>query len=442
MAWKEAFTIAKDQPPTAFVFHMGANGLGVARTLGRAGVPVVGIDSQAKAPGFASRYVTRLLTADIQKEPDSVLETVLQAADGLDDKGMLFPASDAAVLFISHHQQRLSGHFRFLVPPERVQEAMVNKRLQYEEAVRLNIPVPETCFPTGMDDIALIERTVRFPAFIKPLYSYKWCRTFDNKGFVVTGLKDLREKMARVFASGHEVMVQTIMTPPGQDLYNLGVYFGRNGYLSPDFCWHKLRQYPPNFGVGSLVESAHQPEVRELALRLMKGMGYQGIGYAEFKKDHHDGRFKLVEMNARTGQTNALQSAAGVPLVLFQYCDLTGRPLPEVGDYPDGMLWWDSLNDLDSSWRLYRRRELTPLQWLRSIVHVDAYAYFAPDDPAPLLRRYGLGGELAKVTYNLLKMKADGDAVVRPTGKAAHAAAKAAEPLITEGSARKEEGAL
>ena len=140
--------------------------------------------------------------------------------------------------------------------------------------------------------------------------------------------------MKAIFASGHEVMVQTIMTPTGKDLYSVGAYFGRNGYVSPDFCWHKLRQYPPSFGVGSLVKSAHQPEVRELAIRFMKGMGYRGIGYVEFKRDQRDGAFKMVEMNARTGQTNALQAAAGIPLVLFQYCDLIGHPLPEVATTP------------------------------------------------------------------------------------------------------------
>ncbi len=425
-------TTVKEDPPIAYIIDMGVNGLAVARTLGRAGIPVVGVDHRPKAPGFASRYVTRLLTDDIQEAPGSVLGSLLAAGGRLDNKAVLFPTSDAAVLFISQNERKLSEHFLFMTPPERVREAMVNKRLQYEEAVRLGIPVPETFFPDGPDDLSTIERAVRFPAFIKPLYSHRWCTTFPNKGFTVEDPTDLREKMAMVFASGHEVMVQSIMCPPGKDLYSVGAYFGRNGYVSPDFCWHKLRQCPPNFGVGSLVESAHQPEVRELALRFMKGLGYQGIGYVEFKRDAYDGAFKLVEMNARTGQTNALQSTAGVPLVLFQYYDLIGHPLPEVSDYPDGLLWWDGLNDLDSFWRLYRRGELTPVQWLRSIIHVDVHAYFALSDPAPVVRRYDFGGELAKMTYNLLKMKADEDAVARPGGKVDLFARKAIEPVRTD----------
>jgi predicted ATP-grasp superfamily ATP-dependent carboligase len=399
--------------PTAYVINMGANGLAVARTLGRSGVPVIGIDSHPKAPGFASRYVDRLLIEDIREDPKAAVEALIQAGEGQDRKGVIFPASDDAVQLLAHHERELSKHFHFNVPPEGVREAMVDKRLQYREAVRLGIPVPETCFPSGPDDLEMVAYTVRFPAFIKPLRSHKWCATFDNKGFAVKDAEELRNKMKAIFASGHEVMVQTIMTPTGKDLYSVGAYFGRNGYVSPDFCWHKLRQYPPSFGVGSLVKSAHQPEVRELAIRFMKGMGYRGIGYVEFKRDQRDGAFKMVEMNARTGQTNALQAAAGIPLVLFQYCDLIGHPLPEVGDYPDGMVWWDSLNDINSFWRLYRRGEINTFQWLQSIAKVDVHAYYALTDPFPMLWRYRYGGELAKKAYDLLRMKTDEDALDR-----------------------------
>ncbi len=398
--------------PTAYVINMGANGLAVARTLGRVGVPVVGIDSRPDAPGFASKHVTKLLVTD-DGTGNGMLDALLEAAEGQEQQGVIFPASDAAVSFLSKHEPRLAERFRFFTPPERVREAMVNKRLQYEEAVRLDVPVPDTCFPTGPEDLPRVEGALRYPAFIKPLYSHKWCTTFPNKGFIVAGPADLRERMATVFASGHEVMVQSIIWPPGKDLYSVGAFFDRDGSVSPPFCWHKLRQYPPSFGVGSLVESVHQPEVVELGLRYMRGIGYRGIGYVEFKRDPQDGRWKMVEMNARTGQTNALQSGAGRPLVLYQYSSLTGRPAPEVKEYEDGLLWWDSLNDIDSFYRLRRRGEITFLQWVRSCLQVDVNAYFDLSDPAPLLVRYGYGSKLARLLNDLLRMKSDEDMVPR-----------------------------
>ena len=137
--------------------------------------------STATLPGFASRYVDRLLIEDIREDPKAAVEALIQAGEGQDRKGVIFPASDDAVQLLAHHERELSKHFHFNVPPEGVREAMVDKRLQYREAVRLGIPVPETCFPSGPDDLEMVAYTVRFPAFIKPLRSHKWCN-LDNKG--------------------------------------------------------------------------------------------------------------------------------------------------------------------------------------------------------------------------------------------------------------------
>lgn len=402
---------SRNSLPPAFVLDMGANGLGVARTLGRNGVPVVGVDSRPKAPGLRSRYVRPLVCPDVLTQPDPALDALLKASQNMDGKSTLFPASDAAVLFMVRHQRQLSEHFEFIVPPDNIVNVVADKKAQYEEAVRLGIPVTRTYFPRCMDDLGEIIERVRLPALIKPLHSHLWCRTFGNKGFTVNTPRELRERMQAVFESGHEVLVQSVMWPPGKDLCSVGAYFGRGGYASPPICWRKIRQCPPNFGVGSLVESTHQPEVAYLGMKLMRGLGYRGIGYVEFKKDCRDGRWKMVELNARTGQTNALLAAAGLPLVMFQYCDLIGAPLPSVESYRDGVKWWDAMNDLDSFWRLRRREELTFMKWVRSWVSSEVHAYYAPDDIWPAVARAGFGVNVVKMAFGLLKMDTDEDAL-------------------------------
>ncbi len=399
------------RPPPAYVLGMESNGLGVARTLGREGIPVVGVDHRSWAPGLTSRYVRPLLCGDMSKEPEEALRSLLEDVGENGGRGALFPASDAAVIFMSRHRSELASGFDFLLPSERVEEALINKRVQHEEALRLGIPMAETFFPRSEEDIAGIVQGVHFPAFIKPLYSHLWFKRFGNKGVIVKDPQELRDRMAQVFETGLEVMVQSIILPPGEDLYSVGAYFGRNGYVSPPFVWHKLRQYPPNFGVGSLVESAHQPDVVELAMKFMKGLGYQGIGYVEFKRDRRDGRWKLIEMNARTGATNALQAEAGLPLVLIEYNDLTGRPMPLMEEYRDGVLWWDSMNDMDSFRRLRMRGRITLRQWVRSWFGSEVYAYFAPDDMRPALTRSNYGMELARLAGALLRNDKDDDSM-------------------------------
>jgi len=269
----------------------------------------------------------------------------------------------------------------------------------------------ETFYPTTMDELDEGMRRLRFPAFIKPLYSHLWHPVFGNKGFIVKDAEELYEKMAKVFAAKQEVMVQDIIWPPGKELYNAGAYIGRGGYVSPVITWHKTRQYPPNFGVGALLTSCHRPEVAELGMKFMTGLDYRGIASVGFKKDERDGGWKLIELNARTWMGHELSDKAGIPLVYLEYLDLTGRPKPLLVDFRDGVRWWDGLSDIDSFWRLRKRGELTFAQWFHSWVGTDIYSHYAPDDPWPVLRRYGYGLKLAKLLIDLLRMKTDDDDV-------------------------------
>ncbi|MDW5562305.1 MAG: hypothetical protein SA339_03690 [Methanomassiliicoccus sp.] len=400
------------KPPSAFVINMEINGLGIARTLGRRGIPVFGVDHRSSLPAMRSKFVHPLICPDLLKQPEAFMEALMEAGEQQDEKPVLFPASDPAVLFLSRNRSKLETRFEFILPSEKVVEAMVNKRLQYEEAKRLGIPMTETFYPRTMDDVEDGMRRLRFPAFIKPLYSHLWNPIFGNKGFVVKDAVELREKMRKVFESGQEVMVQDIIWPPGKDLFNAGAYIGRGGYVSPIVTWHKTRQYPPNFGVGSLLTSCHQPEVAELGMKFMNGLDYKGIASVGFKRDERDGRWKLIELNARTWMGHEVSDGAGMPLVYLQYLDLTGQPKPELKDFRDGVRWWDGLMDVDSFWRLHRRGELTASQWIRSWLGSDICSHYARDDPIPVLRRYAYGVKLVKLFVDLLRMRADEDDVM------------------------------
>ncbi len=153
---------------------------------------------------------------------------------------------------------------------------MVNKRLQYEEAKRIGIPLTEIYYPKTPADLDEVISGVHFPAFIKPFYSHIWYKTFGNKGFIVNTPDELREQMAKVFATDLEVTVQSIIMPPGKNLYVMAAYFGKNGYISPIFTWEKVRQYPPNFGVASLSESMHLPRRRGTRSKVHEGSGLPG----------------------------------------------------------------------------------------------------------------------------------------------------------------------
>jgi hypothetical protein len=80
-----------------------------------------------------------------------------------------------------------------------------------------------------------------------------------------------------------------------------------------------------------------------------------------------------------------LARRAGIDFALFSYNRLTGRPLPPVDSFRDGVHLWFPAEDVRAL-RSYRvAGQLTVTQWLRSLAHPQHFATFDWHDPVPSL---------------------------------------------------------
>ncbi len=377
----------------AFVLSLFDTGLGVVRSLGRAGVPVVGLDSQAVMPGFASRYCQAKLSPDPVHEPEALLEFMMREGERLEEPGVLLPAADAYVLFIARYQEELCKHFLFTLPPQCVIAGLVNKRRQYELAERIGIPMTQTCYPETMAEVDQIKNELEYPVFIKPYLGHIWREIYGSahKGFAVSSAHELVARYAEIFRHGLNAMAQSIITGPDSNLYEVSFYIGRNGDEQAAFTHRKIHQYPAEFGVGSCVESVYEPELIELGRQLMRGFDYRGVSSTEFKRDNRDGQFKLIELNPRFGQQNMLAADCGINFPLIAYRDLISEPQAPVQAFKTGVKWLDPVIDFPSFWQYYRRRETTPWQWLKTWRGIRSFPVLALDDPGPFFKKYEYG---------------------------------------------------
>jgi len=122
---------------TAFVLSLFDTGLAAVRSLGRAGIPVIGLDFNPRMPGFKSRYCTPKLCPDPVHQPDELLRCLLEEGKHLAQPGILIPASDAFVLFMVRYRADLRQYFRFALPEGETLEAMVEKRESMPKLVEL-----------------------------------------------------------------------------------------------------------------------------------------------------------------------------------------------------------------------------------------------------------------------------------------------------------------
>jgi predicted ATP-grasp superfamily ATP-dependent carboligase len=375
--------------PTAFVLDINVfGGLGAVRSLGRAGVPVVGLGTDPRRFGFATRFCTPKQCPNPVTQPAELVAFLREEGRRLDEPGILLPASDEFVLFLARHGHDLAGLFRFNRLPPEIVEAGIDKRLQYELAERLGIPYPQTFYSASLADAHEFKDRLQYPALIKGRQSFLWRAHFPKlgKGVKVHDATELIRVLADILPSGVPIMVQTIVPGPNTQHTNVRAYVAESGEILAVFTSRKLRQYPVEFGVGTMAESVHDPELLELGLRFFRGSGFRGFGYIEFKRDPRDGTPRMIELNARFSAQIIHSTDCGVNFPLIQYLDLAGRaPAPQMS-FKTGVRWLSAVGDLRSAWAHWRAGQLTPWQWLRSWASARSFAVFAWDDPKPFAR--------------------------------------------------------
>ena len=87
--------------PAAYVLGLYDTGLGVARSLGRRGMPVRGFDSAPDLLGSFSRFCQHQACPDPVTNSGGLVDFLLDAAKREPAPPILFPTSDAFVLFLS-----------------------------------------------------------------------------------------------------------------------------------------------------------------------------------------------------------------------------------------------------------------------------------------------------------------------------------------------------
>lgn len=396
------------QGPTAFVLNISLAGLGAIRSLGREGIPVIGIDPDPAHSGFVSRYCQAKQSPHPVHEQDALADFLLNEARDLDQPGILSPASDATVLFVSRYRNTLKEHFRFILPSPDVLEAAVNKRKLYELADRVGVHHADTHYPETMDDIHRIKNQLSYPVYLKPYFSHLWQVTFPEigKGIKAFSPDDLVKTFEEtIFPSDVQMMVQSIIEGPASNVQTVYMYIREDGTPLSVVTTRKIRQFPVEFGRGSIAETFHDPDFARMGLDFFQKIGYRGFGTIEFKKDDRDGRWKATDLNPRWVKPINLPTSAGVNFPLIHYRDLAGQhPEPQM-DFRAGVRWLDAVSDVNSTWPAIRARRISPLTVGKDWLSARSFPAFAIDDLGPFFKEYDYGRKILRAPGHMLRRR-------------------------------------
>lgn len=148
------------------------------------------------------------------------------------------------------------------------------------------------------------------------------------------------------------------------------------------FIGRKVRTFPKDTGFSTYLELAHEPELVELGLRLLRQMGFVGPMKLDFKK--HNGRYYLLETNPRFTLWNYLGAVSGMNLPERAAAMLRGER-PACGmEYRVGMRWLSLGDDLRGFVREYRPAgQWTWPGYVRSLCCRHVHEVFSWGDPVP-----------------------------------------------------------
>ncbi|HVR28438.1 MAG TPA: ATP-grasp domain-containing protein [Thermoanaerobaculia bacterium] len=240
------------------------------------------------------------------------------------------------------------------LPPREVLETAMDKARTLEAARAAGVPVPPTIVLENAAQAGDAARELGWPVVVKPRFSHYWTgERFIACGGVSYAANDaeLARAMARQAPGAPPPLLQSFVSGGG-----LGLFFvlAPGGALAAEFAHERLRDLRPT-GSGSVLRRSVRvdPHLRELALALLRGIGWWGVAMVEFRGDLASGRACLMEINGRFWGSLQLAIDAGVnfPRILIEVARGELRPPPS---YREGVVlrWW--LGDLARVGRVLR----------------------------------------------------------------------------------------
>ncbi len=313
--------------PAALVMNMHITGLAVARSLGRQGVPVLGMDNERGGLGQHSRFLSGLGLVPGPEVDDgaALAEHLLALGPSFTERPVLFACNDDWVLALARHRDRLKEHYRYPFASYDVVQRALSKSSLYRACEARRIAVPRTWYLDAAAPQQVAEQ-VPYPCVLKPDDSRGFYEAFRVKVFVVRTPAEFVQRCAQAGARGLSLVAQEwVETPPG-GFWSVCSYLSADGAARGVFTGRKLEQWPPDFGTSCLADAPWDASIAAAGVAALQELGYSGISEIEFVWSAERGEYLLLDVNTRPWKWIGLPVAAGVDLPLLAYRDAVGAP--------------------------------------------------------------------------------------------------------------------
>jgi predicted ATP-grasp superfamily ATP-dependent carboligase len=270
--------------------------IAIIRSLGRLGLKVIAADSEARSPGFYSRYAfDRLRYPSPRTDPEGAVAALLEGARsrGID---LIVPVTEETVLLLSEARDRFAGVSALALPEREAYAKTRDKLATLELARELGVPLPRTERVKTTREALAVAPSLGWPVVLKPRSSsiYRGGRLVEHyEVSYAESTRALVERMERLEGRS-EVLLQEYY--PGEG-HGVELLLDR-GRPRAAFQHRRLREVPVTGGASSFRESVPlDPVLYDYAVRLLAALDWTGLVMVEFKVGRQGPR--LMEINGR-----------------------------------------------------------------------------------------------------------------------------------------------
>ncbi|MFJ1974845.1 ATP-grasp domain-containing protein [Streptomyces sp. NPDC087903] len=316
-------------------FHHGT--LGAVRSLGRAGVEVHVVADCTASPVRESRFVRQLHPPPPPfASPDDIAVALRRVAARVARPAVLIPMDDAGAIAVGRLGAELAPAYLLPKQPGALSARVADKAQLAEVCASVGIPHPVTLIPDSAAQAEGAAWQLGLPLVAK--WSRPWLVPAGSglrSTVVVRSVLEARELYLRTQEAGSRLLLQAFL-PPGHDRdWFFHGYVDRFGALRGGGSGVKRRAWPRGAGLTAVGRWTPNPQVRELAERLTRELGYRGILDLDFRRCGATGRYHLLDFNPRPGaQFRLFTDTAELDVVRALHLDLTHRPLPAGSPRP------------------------------------------------------------------------------------------------------------
>jgi len=385
--------------PVVIVPTRGTNSLGVIRSLGQKGIPIISLDYSRLTSNFYSKYCKGVLCPNPLRDEKKFINFLLEIGSKMNKKSVLFMMDDYYMFLLTKYQKELSEYFYSNYLSWEVLLSCVDKYRMYNKAIDAGLYIPETYYPKTIEEVKKIAKKIEYPVIIKPIAKfeyenqninreYQFVKTYRTKALRAKNKEELIFLFKDVKKYNFTTIIQEEIPGTIDQIYTIATYSDKNHKILTSLTARKIHQLPSDFGTGTLFESISLQEIVELSSLLIKKIKFYGISEIEFKLDSKDNKFKFIEINCRAPNFIYLTTFSGIDIPYIYYQDLIGKKVP-IKNQVGGIKWWDIPRDIIYFIR-YRKgdhigNKLSLRDWFYHHKGKKTYAYFDIRDPLPFL---------------------------------------------------------